>query len=186
MRACVAAVALASLRVSFAWRSTSSWSVSGAGRGPRAAESFERSVALRAAEPSADAQNFPWLERKRRRKALARADGQDDAEEDDGRMRLQKFLAHAGACSRREAEGAIEDGRVTVNSKIVSTLGTKVDAADRVTLDGKRVALRSRREIQWFVMYKPKGVMTTLSDERGRKTVADIMPAAKAQRLLRD
>lgn len=86
--------------------------------------------------------------------------------------RLQKFLSRAGVASRRHAETMIVDGRVKVNGKVVTELGTRVDAAkDLVLLDGKLVSVSSERK--YFLLYKPPGVVTTLSDPEGRPTVAD-------------
>ncbi len=86
--------------------------------------------------------------------------------------RLQKFLSRAGVASRRHAEAMIVDGRVKVNGKIVTVLGTQVDASkDLVLLDGKLVAVNPERK--YFLFYKPPGVVTTLSDPEGRPTVGD-------------
>ena len=93
--------------------------------------------------------------------------------------RLQKLLAAAGVCSRRAAEGYIEAGRVTVNGKI-SVLGDKADPeADEIRLDGR--ALEPRRKTVTLVLNKPRGFVTTLSDERGRKTVADLVKGCGAR-----
>jgi 23S rRNA pseudouridine2605 synthase len=87
--------------------------------------------------------------------------------------RLQKFLARAGIASRRRAEELIAAGRVRVGGRIVTELGTKVDARkDRVDVDGKRVVAD---EPLYLVLHKPRGVMCTLSDPEGRKTVADLV-----------
>ncbi len=88
--------------------------------------------------------------------------------------RLQKFLAGAGVASRRKAEEMILAGRVRVNSRKVTELGTKVDPhRDRVELDGKLV--RSERFVYWF-MNKPRGLVSTVSDPEGRPTVLEILP----------
>src|SRR3990167_465421 len=86
--------------------------------------------------------------------------------------RLQKFLSRAGVASRRHAEAMITDGRVKLNGKIVTVLGTQVDAQkDLVVVDGKLVAVNPERK--YFLFYKPPGVVTTLSDPEGRPTVGD-------------
>lgn len=86
--------------------------------------------------------------------------------------RLQKFLARAGVASRRAAEQLIVDGAVLVNGQKVTTLGTKVDPVkDLVVVRGKPVGTPGQR--RWFLLYKPPGVVTTLSDPEGRPTVGD-------------
>ena len=86
--------------------------------------------------------------------------------------RLQKLLSAAGVCSRRRAEQYIADGRVTVNG-VVATLGAKADrSVDEVLVDGQPLASPS---IVWLMLHKPRGYVTTLSDEKGRKTVADLV-----------
>jgi 23S rRNA pseudouridine2605 synthase len=88
--------------------------------------------------------------------------------------RLQKIIAHAGVASRREAEAMIRDGRVTVNGKVVTELGSKADAErDHVKVDGKLVG-RSE-EHRYILLYKPKEVMTTVEDPQGRRTVIDLV-----------
>ena len=86
--------------------------------------------------------------------------------------RLQKILAQAGLCSRREAETWILDGRVTVNGRAAS-LGDRADIRrDRIQADGKPVGLSEEKK--YLMLYKPRGYVTTLKDERGRRTVADL------------
>ena len=89
-------------------------------------------------------------------------------------MRLQKFLAHAGVASRRAAEELIARGKVRVNGKIVRELGTVVNESDRIEVDGRRAVLESRRV--YLVMNKPLGVVTTMRDPQGRRTVAELIP----------
>jgi 23S rRNA pseudouridine2605 synthase len=87
--------------------------------------------------------------------------------------RLQKFLARAGVASRRAAETLITQGRVAVNGKAVLELGTKVEPHDAVSVDGKPVAAAGERA--WFLLHKPAGVVTTLTDPQGRPTVRDLV-----------
>ena len=90
-------------------------------------------------------------------------------------VRLQKLLSAAGVASRRAAEKLISDGRVTVNGRTVSTLGTRADAeADDIRVDGRRLG-RSRRR-RYLLVYKPRGYITTRSDPQKRKTVLDLVP----------
>ncbi len=89
-------------------------------------------------------------------------------------QRLQAFLAHSGVASRRKAEVFIAAGRVTVNGKRVQEPGTKVDPArDLVTVDGKLI--EQRQEEKTYLLYKPPGCVTTLSDPEGRPTVASYL-----------
>jgi 23S rRNA pseudouridine2605 synthase len=84
--------------------------------------------------------------------------------------RLQKILAQAGVASRRKAEEMIEQGRVQVNGKIVTVLGTKADAArDHIRVDGK--LLQGPERLRYFVLNKPRGFVTTVRDPEGRPTV---------------
>ena len=89
-------------------------------------------------------------------------------------MRLQAFLARAGAApSRRKAEMPILAGRVTVNGE-KATLGTSVTPEDEVELDGRPVRLPGSRT--YLALNKPAGYLTTMNDDLGRRTVADLMP----------
>lgn len=90
-------------------------------------------------------------------------------------MRLSRYLARAGASSRRGAEQLIVAGRVTVNGLTVSELGTKVDEAlDEVCLDGRPLALPAK-DIT-IMLNKPAGFVTTMDDPQGRRTVAELVP----------
>jgi len=87
--------------------------------------------------------------------------------------RLQKLLSAAGVCSRRAAETYITAGRVAVNGQ-VAHLGDKADLdRDRVTVDGRPIS--APRETLWLMLNKPRGYVTTLSDERGRRTAAQLV-----------
>ena len=89
-------------------------------------------------------------------------------------MRLNKFLASCGAASRRGADELISSGRVRVNSIVVTELGKMVETDnDTVTLDGKKVEPVSK--MTYIMLYKPKGCITSLRDEKGRKTVYDYL-----------
>src|SRR5918912_754879 len=92
--------------------------------------------------------------------------------------RLQKYLARAGVASRRKAEALIAEGRVTVDNVRVTELGTKVDPErDLVAVDGKPVA--AHQEQRYFLLYKPPGCVTTLSDPQGRPTAASYLERVK-------
>ena len=88
--------------------------------------------------------------------------------------RLQKILAAAGIASRRKAEEIILAGRVTLNGKIITELGTKADpATDTITVDGK--PLQRPQKFVYFLLNKPKGYVTTTSDPEGRPTVLQLL-----------
>ena len=90
-------------------------------------------------------------------------------------MRLQKYMAHCGAASRRKCEEYIKEGLVKVNDKIVTELGTKVDPnVDRVYLNGKRLTLENKKI--YMILNKPIGVVTSANDEKDRQTVTDLVP----------
>src|SRR5258707_2467270 len=88
--------------------------------------------------------------------------------------RLQKIIAHAGFASRREADTMIREGRVTVNGTVVTELGSRADAGrDHIKVDGKLITHAEAH--RYILLYKPKEVMTTVSDPQGRRTVIDLV-----------
>ena len=92
--------------------------------------------------------------------------------------RLQKIIAHAGFASRREAETMIREGRVTVNGRVVTELGSKADPArDHVKVDGKLITRAETH--RYILLYKPKEVMTTVADPQGRRTVIDLIKGVR-------
>ncbi|RBP89542.1 23S rRNA pseudouridine2605 synthase [Cytobacillus firmus] len=90
--------------------------------------------------------------------------------------RLQKVIAHAGFASRRKAEELMAEGRVKVNGKTVKELGVKVSPSDRIEVDGIPV---EREEPVYFLLYKPRGVISAVSDDKGRKVVTDFFMGIK-------
>lgn len=96
-----------------------------------------------------------------------------EAAEDDGLVRLNKFIANSGICSRREADTYIETGLVTVNGERVTELGTKIDPVrDDIRFNGQRI--RGEKKV-YLVMNKPKDFVTTLSDPHADRTVMDLI-----------
>ena len=91
----------------------------------------------------------------------------------ENEMRLQKYLAQCNVASRRAAEQFIIDGRVRVNGKVVTELGTKVCDGDFVEVDGSPVAIEKKK--YYIMLNKPEGFVTTSSDENGRSTVLDLI-----------
>lgn len=86
--------------------------------------------------------------------------------------RLQKVLAHDGVASRRQSEKLIMSGRVKVNGSVVTELGTKVGVHDKILVDG--VPITSEAPV-YMLLYKPRGVISTANDDKGRQTVVDLI-----------
>lgn len=87
-------------------------------------------------------------------------------------MRINKYLASSGVASRRDCDKLIAEGKVTVNGK-VATLGQEVGDEDEVFVNGKKVVLQKN---EYYILNKPKGYICSVSDDKGRKTVMDLMP----------
>ena len=88
-------------------------------------------------------------------------------------MRINKYIASSGFCSRRKADELIEAGRVRVNGEVVKLHGYEIRTKDKVSIDNK--PLRTMK-LEYYRFYKPTGYITTSSDEKGRKTIYDILP----------
>lgn len=88
-------------------------------------------------------------------------------------MRIHRYIASSGLCSRRKAEELVREGRVSLNGKLVVEMGVPVQEGDEVAVDGVPV---SPAQHQYIVLNKPKGVVTTLSDPQRRPTVARLLP----------
>jgi 23S rRNA pseudouridine2605 synthase len=97
-------------------------------------------------------------------------------------MRLQRYLALAGLASRRAAEELIVAGKVRVNGKLVRELGSRVEDGDRVDVSGRAVAMPQREVL---VLHKPVGVVTTMKDPEGRRTVEDIVRSHRGPKSAR-
>lgn len=96
------------------------------------------------------------------------------------KIRLQKFISDSGLMSRRAAEAEIENGNVSVNGH-VATLGTKIDPrADIVSIKGKRIEYK-KREYTYIMMNKPRGYLSSTTDDRGRKCVTDLLDGVSAR-----
>ena len=90
--------------------------------------------------------------------------------------RLQKVIAQSGYASRRKAEELILNNKVKVNGKVVNELGIKVSDKDTIEIDGN---ILTKEEKEYYILNKPRGVVTTTSDEKNRKTVVDLIPTDK-------
>ena len=98
----------------------------------------------------------------------------------DGTIRLNRYIANAGVCSRREADGLIAEGKVTVNGKVVTELGSRVMPEDTVTYNGNPL---ERENYVYVLLNKPKDFLTTTDDPAERKTVMDIVAEAADERI---
>ena len=99
---------------------------------------------------------------------------------DVGGIRLNKFISNSGICSRREADTYIEHGSVTVNGKLVTEMGYKVQPNDDVRFDGTSISPEKKK---YVLLNKPKNYITTMDDERGRKTVMELVSNAAKERI---
>ncbi len=94
-------------------------------------------------------------------------------------VRIQKIIADSGFCSRRKAEDLIEKKRVKVNGH-PAIIGQKLDPMkDLITVDGERILFEKKREHDYIIMNKPRGYLTSMSDDRGRRCVTDLLPETK-------
>jgi 23S rRNA pseudouridine2605 synthase len=115
------------------------------------------------------------MQRKRFRKEAPKKRG-----EQEENIRLNKYIANSGICSRREADELIKNGLITVNGKKVTELGIKVKPTDEVKYKGK--VLASEKAV-YILLNKPKDVVTTVSDEQNRRTVIDLVKHACPERV---
>ena len=87
--------------------------------------------------------------------------------------RISKYIARAGVCSRRQAEGLVESGDVIVNGNMMTEVSYKVQNQDKVSVKGKKIKLE---ETKLFILHKVKGTLTTNHDLKGRRTIFDLLP----------
>nr|WP_246481679.1 pseudouridine synthase [Natronogracilivirga saccharolytica] len=99
---------------------------------------------------------------------------------DKEKIRLNKYIAHAGICSRRDADTYISEGKVRVNGAVCTELGKQISPDDRVTVEGQKI---EPEPFVYIVMNKPRDTITTTSDEKGRRTVMDLVEDATGMRL---
>ncbi|MGI9191552.1 MAG: pseudouridine synthase [Chitinophagaceae bacterium] len=129
-----------------------------------------------------------FLERKKRKRLAASTETNTDkkgsakaSDEDQEQMPLNKFVAHCGVSSRREAVELIRKGKITVNGEVVLEPATKVSKTDKVEFDKKRI--QPQVDFVYFLLNKPKDYITTTSDPEGRKTVLDLFQGLEDKRI---
>lgn len=99
---------------------------------------------------------------------------------DVGGIRLNKYISNSGVCSRREADVLIAAGSAMVNGKVITEMGYKVQLTDEVRFDGSLINPETKR---YVLLNKPKNYITTMDDERGRKTVMELVQMATKERI---
>lgn len=87
-------------------------------------------------------------------------------------MRINKYISSSGVCSRRKAEEFIKEGRVTLNGNVVNDLSTQVNIGDEVKLNGQ--IIEAQEEFVYYMLNKPKGYITSMSDDRDRKSISNL------------
>ncbi|HKJ06386.1 MAG TPA: pseudouridine synthase [Flavobacteriaceae bacterium] len=95
-------------------------------------------------------------------------------------IRLNKYISNSGICSRREADVFISAGSATVNGKVITEMGYKVQENDEVRFDGSLISPEAKR---YVLLNKPKNYITTMDDDRGRRTVMDLVANASKERI---
>ncbi len=122
--------------------------------------------------------------RKKSKPGYGRKSGQAKVKKEDSIpsafIRINKYLADAGICSRREADRIIESGAVMINGKVVTQLGTKVGPTDKVQYGGETL---KREKHQYILLNKPKGFITTSKDPENRRTVMNLVENACSERI---
>ncbi|MFV0290673.1 MAG: pseudouridine synthase [Mangrovibacterium sp.] len=98
----------------------------------------------------------------------------------DNRLRLNRFVSNAGICSRRDADKLILDGEITVNDKVITEMGYRVEANDKVCHNGKRIVAEQK---VYLLLNKPKGFVTTLDDPHAERTVMELVENACSERI---
>lgn len=119
----------------------------------------------------------------RKRKPAQRAEDKSnfaDGSRKDGLIRLNKYIANAGVCSRREADQLIQHGEIKVNGEVVDELGYKVKVSDRVTYKGKKL---NPEKLVYVLLNKPKDFITTTDDPKERRTVMHLVENACQERI---
>ena len=131
-------------------------------------------------KPYAGKPSYPEKEERHRNYRGKSANQQAAEKTSDGMIRLNKYLADSGVCSRREADKLIEAGVVSVNGEVVTQLGTKVNRKDKVNYGGQTL---KRETLRYVLLNKPKGFITTSDDPQKRRTVMELVANACDERI---
>jgi 23S rRNA pseudouridine2605 synthase len=128
------------------------------------------------------------FEEKRKQKSPANREAKPEAPAnkiqapaESGQIPLNKYIAHGGICSRRDAAELIRQGKIEVNGKLVTEPGTRVSATDTVKMNGKKITMS--RNFVYILLNKPKDYITTTDDPQGRKTVLNLIRNATTERV---
>lgn len=123
------------------------------------------------------------MSQKRRKSRSKKTVTANEVEQDYGKdedIRINKYIAHCGFCSRRDADEYVAAGKVKVNGEVVTEMGTKVQRTDRVEVDGQTISLE---KFVYILLNKPKDTITTTDDPRDRDTVMDKIEDATGKRV---
>jgi 23S rRNA pseudouridine2605 synthase len=132
-------------------------------------------------KPAFDKKSKPAFEKREKKPFVKKSSGvKSKPANDDGLIRLNKYISNSGVCSRREADELIASGAVSVNGKVVTLLGTKVSPSDNVQFGGE--TLRKEKPV-YLLLNKPKDYITTTDDPEGRKTVMALISNACKERI---
>ena len=135
---------------------------------------------FKAAPPKAEKSENPKAENTNPRPSNPKYKKPDESKIVSNTVRLNRFISNAGVCSRREADVLIEDGKITVNGKKIVEMGFKVKPTDTVKHEGK---VLTTEKLQYVLLNKPKGFITTMKDERDRRTVMSLVEKACTERI---
>ena len=116
-----------------------------------------------------------------KRYSKSREQSADSAKATSNTLRLNRYIANAGICSRREADTYIAAGSVSVNGTVVTTMGYQVKPSDEVRFEGRKLELEKK---EYVLLNKPKNFITTTRDEKGRRMVMELVAKASTARLL--
>ncbi len=127
--------------------------------------------------------NFPTFSQRRKSESVPftpKRNARPGEEPESELIRLNRYIANAGICSRREADKLIQAGAVQVNGKVVTELGTKVSRTDKISYGDQAL---SREKLRYVLLNKPKGFITTTDDPENRKTVMNLIARACRERI---